>query len=222
MKKFLKLFMSLILFANLLQNISLANNVAEVDFAPYMENVQSSIKANWKPNKVAEETRAVVLFSIDKQGYVIKSEIIEASGNKEYDQIALSTIQETQPFAPLPDEYNNSYVDVQFTFDYKIHKTFQKNNSQTVKNQDNKENEEKHYTSGRYARLMRMIESNLIDIGVPEDYAHNIALGLVILVVGLIFIVSYQSQDKENNQYQNYYIVEEPNETKDSESDELR
>ena len=113
MKKFLKLFMSLILFANLLQNISFANNVTEVDFAPYMENVQSSIKANWKPNKVAEETRAVVLFSIDKQGYVIKSEIIESSGNKEYDQIALSTIQETQPFAPLPDEYNNSYVDVQ-------------------------------------------------------------------------------------------------------------
>jgi TonB family protein len=222
MKKFLKLFMSLILFANLLQNISLANNVAEVDFAPYMENVQSSIKANWKPNKVAEETRAVVLFSIDKQGYVIKSEIIESSGNKEYDQIALSTIQETQPFAPLPDEYNNSYVDVQFTFDYKIHKTSKKNNSQTVKNQDNKENEENHYTSGRYARLMRMIENNLIDIGVPEDYAHNIALGLIILVVGLIFIVSYQSQDKENNQYQNYYIVEEPNETKDGKSDELR
>ena len=42
------------------------------------------------------------------------------SGGEEYDKAAIKAVKKSSPFDPLPKEYKQNAVDVQFTLDYNL------------------------------------------------------------------------------------------------------
>ena len=94
--------------------------IREPDFGPYMRELQRRIKMNWEPPKGNESKRVVLLFVISRDGRLLNVKVHKSSGMPEADRAAISAVQLTAPFKPLPPEYKGNSVDIQFTFDYNV------------------------------------------------------------------------------------------------------
>lgn len=94
--------------------------IREPDFGPYMRELQRRIKMNWDPPKGNESKRVVLLFKIAKDGRLLSCSVFKSSGLPSADKAAINAVQATAPFRPLPAEYKNSSIDIQFTFDYNV------------------------------------------------------------------------------------------------------
>lgn len=94
--------------------------IKEPDFGPYMRDLQRRIKMNWNPPKGNESKRVVLLFKIAKDGRLLSCSVFKSSGLPSADQAALDAVKLTAPFKPLPAEYKNQSIDIQFTFDYNV------------------------------------------------------------------------------------------------------
>jgi protein TonB len=89
----------------------------------YVEAVQRRISGNWLQSTVDPNIRwaprMVVTFQIQRNGSVANSQILQTSGNRSVDNSAIRAIQESSPFQPLPNDYNGSFVNVEFWFEFK-------------------------------------------------------------------------------------------------------
>lgn len=94
--------------------------VREPDFGPYMRELQRRIKMNWDPPKGNESKRVVLQFKIAKDGRLLSCSVLKSSGLSGADKAAISAVQATAPFRPLPAEFKGQSVDIQFTFDYNV------------------------------------------------------------------------------------------------------
>ena len=94
--------------------------IREPDFGPYMRELQRRIKMSWDPPKGNESKRVVLLFTIAKDGRLLSCRVLKSSGAPNADKAALNAVHLAAPFKPLPPEYKNSSVDIQFTFDYNV------------------------------------------------------------------------------------------------------
>ena len=90
------------------------------DFGPYMRDLQRRIKMNWEPPKGSESKRVVLLFKIAKDGRLLSCSVFKSSGSSNIDSSAIKAVRTAAPFRPLPVEYNNESIDIQFTFDYNV------------------------------------------------------------------------------------------------------
>jgi len=94
--------------------------VREPDFGPYMRELQRRIKRNWEPPKGNESKRVVILFKVSRDGRLLSLRVFKSSGVSEADKAAISAVELTAPFSPLPPEYKGNDIDIQFTFDYNV------------------------------------------------------------------------------------------------------
>ena len=94
--------------------------VREPDFGPYMRELQRRIKMNWDPPKGNESKRVVLLFKIARDGRLLSVRTFKSSGVPTADKAALSAVELTAPFKPLPPDFRGSSIDIQFTFDYNV------------------------------------------------------------------------------------------------------
>ena len=94
--------------------------IKEADWGPYMRELQRRIKMNWEPPKGNESKRVVLLFKIARDGRLISHRIYKSSGLPAADRAAMSAVELTAPFKPLPPEYKENSVEIQFTFDYNV------------------------------------------------------------------------------------------------------
>ena len=94
--------------------------IKEPDFGPYMRDLQQRIKRNWEPPKGEESRRVVILFTISKDGRLLSKKITKSSGLASADKAAMSAVELSAPFKPLPVDYKENSVDIQFTFDYNV------------------------------------------------------------------------------------------------------
>lgn len=96
------------------------DSIREPDFGPYMRELQRRIKMNWDPPKGNESKRVVLLFKIAKDGRLLSARVFKSSGLPSSDKAALSAVELTAPFRPLPADFRGSSIDIQFTFDYNV------------------------------------------------------------------------------------------------------
>ncbi len=89
----------------------------DIDFTPYMTEMQRRIKQAWFPPKLNEYMRTIVVFKVHKNGEVTDLKLVTSSKNKIADDIALKAVDRASPFKPLPLGAPGD-VDIQFTFDY--------------------------------------------------------------------------------------------------------
>ncbi len=90
-----------------------------VDFGPYMADLQRRIKRAWFPPRGQENRRVVVIFKVHKQGELSNLRLATSSGNASADKAAMSAVENAAPFRPLPSGSSDD-VDIQFTFDYNV------------------------------------------------------------------------------------------------------
>ena len=92
----------------------------EPDFGPYMRELQRRIKMNWDPPRGNESKRVVLLFKIARDGRLLSARVFKTSGIPNADKAAISAVELTAPFKPLPPEFKGQSIDIQFTFDYNV------------------------------------------------------------------------------------------------------
>ncbi|MBS1953137.1 MAG: TonB C-terminal domain-containing protein [Cyanobacteria bacterium SZAS-4] len=91
----------------------------DIDFGPYMRQMQRKIKHCWYPPKGQETKRMCVSFSIDAHGQVSDLKVFRASGCALCDDAGLKAVSNAAPFDPLPDGAPED-VNIQFEFDYNV------------------------------------------------------------------------------------------------------
>ena len=109
---------TLIIDKNIRDNQSYENGM----FTSYMRNVQNKIKTNWVPPKGDESRKVVLVFKVGKDGRILSHSIYNSSGDKTMDDAAIEALLKSQPFEPFPDNFSGDSIDIQFTFDYNVHK----------------------------------------------------------------------------------------------------
>ncbi len=93
----------------------------EPDFGPYIAELQRRIRKNWNPPTADRSKRVIALFTIGKDGRLMNYRIKQSSGTQVADQAALAAIMASAPFRPLPVNYRENSIDVEFIFDYEIY-----------------------------------------------------------------------------------------------------
>jgi len=96
-----------------------------VDFGPYLSRVLQSIKVNWY-NLVPEEARPPLMkrgkvsirFLITPSGKVTGLRVERPSGDGPLDRAAYGGITASDPFSPLPKEFNGPFLALRITFFY--------------------------------------------------------------------------------------------------------
>ena len=94
---------------------------ADIEFGPYMSALQRKIKMAWKPPRGSESNRIVVMFTINKNGYIQNIQLVTPSRLSDANAAALDAVKRAAPFDPLPAGSPPS-VDIEFTFDYNVFK----------------------------------------------------------------------------------------------------
>ena len=94
-----------------------ATNFQEIDFNPYIRDLQRRIKYNWKPPESNTTHKTVVFMKIDKNGKLLSCKIHKTSGLRKMDNAAINAVKATT-FRPLPSDYNGQSVDIIFSFNY--------------------------------------------------------------------------------------------------------
>ena len=105
--------------------VDVLSDTLGVDFGPYLSRVLEDVRRNWY-NLIPEEARSpifkqgklMIQFIIDKNGAVEGMHLITPSGDVALDRAALGGITASNPFPPLPKEFNGPYLALRFRFYY--------------------------------------------------------------------------------------------------------
>jgi TonB family protein len=96
------------------------NAQVQVDFGPYMANLQRQIKRSWYPPKADATARAKVIFKVAQDGEMSYLRMITPGPNEAFDRAALAAVRDaSKSFRPLPVGSPKD-VDIEFTFDYNV------------------------------------------------------------------------------------------------------
>lgn len=98
-----------------LKDLSKINTDKEVDFSYYMTGIQDRIKNNWHPSETLP-SNIVVVFKIAKNGSLLDLSVKKSSGNEQCDKDALFAVWRSFPFWPLPKNYIDTEISIEFTF----------------------------------------------------------------------------------------------------------
>ena len=92
-------------------------------YAWYVRVVQQKVSENWLKYEVdpriTEAQRVYVTFDIKRDGHPTYVQVEQSSGVPSLDQSAVRALQRIDTFGPLPSDYSESKVSVEFWFDYK-------------------------------------------------------------------------------------------------------
>lgn len=105
--------------------VDILSDTLGVDFGPYLSRVLEEVRRNWY-NLIPEEARSplfkqgklAIQFVIDKNGSVEGMKLISPSGDVALDRAAWGGITASNPFPPLPREFNGPYLALRFRFYY--------------------------------------------------------------------------------------------------------
>ncbi|MBC7996327.1 MAG: TonB family protein [Leptolyngbya sp.] len=99
------------------RSLSFSPKGSQVDFSAFMNQLERKIKSNWHPPKSDMTKKAIVAFYVIRNGNISHIRIVKTSGAAVMDAGAISAVQQSSPFEPLP-KGSLREVDIRFTFDY--------------------------------------------------------------------------------------------------------
>lgn len=93
---------------------------AEVDYGPYMADMQRKIKSEWFPPKADKSDRVKVVFKLSKQGALSDLRVLTPGLSEAASRAATEAVtRASQNFLELPAGSPDS-VEIEFTFDYNV------------------------------------------------------------------------------------------------------
>jgi TonB family protein len=107
--------------------LDILSDTQGVDFGPYLQRVLQNVRENWYtliPESVEMKKGKLALeFVIMKDGRVQGLQITATSGDPALDRPAYGSITASDPFPPLPSNFNGPYLALRFRFYYNPDKT---------------------------------------------------------------------------------------------------
>ena len=86
----------------------------------YVDIIHRKIMSNWFPDsdyvKPGSEISILVYFRVQKTGDLAKLKLVSGSGEEILDKSAISAILNARPLPPLPDQFEDAYLGVNFRF----------------------------------------------------------------------------------------------------------
>jgi TonB family protein len=86
----------------------------------YLRDVHRRIKHAWTPGVDDITGSAQIMFRIRKNGRLVSMKLMRSSGESDTDDSAMHAITACAPFKPLPAEFTADYLDLLYTFNYKV------------------------------------------------------------------------------------------------------
>ena len=93
---------------------------SNIDWKTYIKDLEETVKSNWHPPVSGHSASAEILFEIEKNGSISVKQVVSSSGNKDFDNKAVSAIEKTAKYKPLPKNFTQDYILISFTFNYNL------------------------------------------------------------------------------------------------------
>ncbi len=98
-------------------------NSREQRYRPYLKALREKIERTWiypeKATALREEGTTVIRFSLAATGEVVDTAILRSSGSDLLDEASLQAVK-TPHFAPLPENFQLSRLNIVATFEYRL------------------------------------------------------------------------------------------------------
>ncbi len=111
-------------YKNAKREATVSIGTQSIKYASYLEHVKNNIQNVWVYPEDAIQTgqqgRLLVLFSIGKNGDLVRLKLIRSSGYPLLDQAALQAVRDASPFPPLPKRFNLDVLNIYATFEYTL------------------------------------------------------------------------------------------------------
>jgi TonB family protein len=105
-----------------LGNLEVLSDTQGVDFGPYLQRVLHDVKMNWysliPESAQMKKGNLGIEFAITKDGKVAGMKLVFSSGDIPLDRAAWGGITASNPFPPLPSDFNGPYLALRFRFFY--------------------------------------------------------------------------------------------------------
>lgn len=106
-------------------SVELLSDPNGIDFKPYLIQVLAAVKRNWfavmpESARFGRRGQVRIQFAINRDGGVPKLVIAGSSGFEAFDRAAVAGVSASNPFPPLPREFQGGEVRLQFTFSYNV------------------------------------------------------------------------------------------------------
>lgn len=101
------------------EGVPVLSSQRDVDFGPYMADLQRKVKREWIPPAISKGGRAQCQFKILSDGRIEQLRLLDGSISEGLSEAALKAVRKAAPFRQLPDGAPPD-VDIQFTFDFQV------------------------------------------------------------------------------------------------------
>ena len=105
-----------------LGNLEILSDTKGVDFGPYLARILSDVKKNWysliRESDAMKKGKLAIELAITKDGKVAGMKLVDSSGDVSLDRSAWGGITTSNPFPPLPSDFNGQYLALRFRFYY--------------------------------------------------------------------------------------------------------
>jgi TonB family protein len=102
--------------------LDILSDTQGVDFGPYLNLALQRVRENWYhliPESAAiKKGKLAIEFAITKNGQISGMKLVASSSDVALDRPAWGSITASNPFPPLPSEFNGQYLAVRFRFYY--------------------------------------------------------------------------------------------------------
>ena len=111
-------------YKNAKREATVSIGTQSIKYASYLEHIKNKIQNVWVYPEEAIQTgqqgELLVLFSIDKNGNLVRLKLIRSSGYPLLDKAALQAVRDASPFPPLPKRFNLDVLNIYATFEYRL------------------------------------------------------------------------------------------------------
>lgn len=102
--------------------LDILSDTEGVDFGPYLQRILQNVKENWYrliPESASmKKGKLGIEFAITKDGQIAGMKLVATSGDTALDRAAWGGITASNPFPPLPSDFNGQYLSLRFRFYY--------------------------------------------------------------------------------------------------------
>lgn len=102
--------------------LDILSDTQGVDFGPYLQRILQDVRENWyhliPESAEMKKGKLAIEFAITKDGQVADMRLVASSGDVALDRPAWGSITASNPFPPLPREFNGPYLSLRFRFYY--------------------------------------------------------------------------------------------------------
>jgi periplasmic protein TonB len=85
------------------------------DLEGYQKRLYDKVKRNWQPS-FSQKYTTWLTFNIEKNGQISQLKVVESSGSKDFDQLALTAVQNAVPLESLPADFPLEHLEFKYQF----------------------------------------------------------------------------------------------------------